>query len=382
MIKGFIFFRKGKIPFVIENYRMELFTDDELLTDFTKEYNFKEDYILEGEYYANDFQGQKSTFLVERSMGSVCYLRCYMINRFTVQDGYDTIGFQSFFLDDIFRYKYNYIDMIRAGINLAVEPKDIYKIPFSMDNSQYELSFRIGNDNRLGLLEDFDKKGEVLIPLYTNNIQECYNISIILYRLAMFLTSEAEVLFRQITLYKNREKVGWLYCSLVSEDAISVHDISYCEFDVLKYIPKILNNIALDSGNKITTSIPLGHLGNSDTLFSPQRFMEQVMAFEYLFDKLEHQKAKNSRFSLKEELIYSFNLFPELLKNGRLSVEDISDKIKEIRRTIAHGYMYYYDFKNNIEARRLMLLLDRLIRNMSLFWIGFSKEDISDYGII
>lgn len=382
MIKGFIFFRKGKIPFVIENYRMELFTDDELLTDFTKEYNFKEDYILEGEYFANGFQGQKSTFLVERSMGSICYLRCYVINRLTVQDGYDTIGLQSFFLDDIFRYKYNYIDMVRAGVNLAVEPKDIYKIPFSMDNSQYELSFRIGNDNRLGLLEDFDKKGEVLIPLYTNNIQECYNISTVLYRLAMFLTSEAEVPFKQIALYKNREKVGWFYCSLVSEDAISVHDISYCEFDVLKYIPKILNNVALDSGNKITRSIPLGHLGNTDTLFSPQRFMEQVMAFEYLFDKVEHQKAKNSRFSLKEELIYSFNLFPELLKNGRLSVEDISDKIKEIRRTIAHGYMYYYDFKNNIEAKRLMLLLDRLIRNMSLFWIGFSKEDISDYGII
>ncbi len=382
MVKGFIFFKKGKIPFVMENYRMELFTDDELLTDFTKEYNFKEDYILEGEYFANDFQGQKSTFLVERSMGSVCYLRCYMINRLKVQDGYDTIGFQSFFLDDIFRYKYNYIDMVRAGINLAVEPKDIYKIPFSMDNSQYELSFRIGNDTRLGLLEDFDKKGEVLIPLYTNNIQECYNISMILYRLAMFMTSEAEVPFKQITLYKNGVKVGWFYCSLVSEDVISVHDIFYCEFNVMKYIPKILNNIALDSGNRITRSIPLGHLGNTDTLFSPQRFMEQVMAFEYLFDKLEHQKAKNSRFSLKEELMYSFNLFPEMLKSERLSVEDISDKIKEIRRTIAHGYMYYYDFKNNIEAKRLMLLLDRLIRNMSLFWIGFSKEDISDYGII
>ncbi|MDE7201631.1 MAG: hypothetical protein K2O91_06935 [Lachnospiraceae bacterium] len=263
-----------------------------------------------------------------------------------------------------------------------MEPKDIYKIPFSMDNSQYELSFRIGNNNRLGLLEDFDKKGELLIPLYTNEIQECYNISMIFYRLAMFMTSEAEVPFKQITLYKNGEKVGWFYCSLVSEDAISVHDISYCEFDVLKYIPKILNNIALDSGNKITRSIPLGHLGNADTLFSPQRFMEQIMAFEYLFDKLEHQKAKNSRFSLKEELSYSFNLFPELLKNERLSVEDISDKIKEIRRTIAHGYMYYYDFKNNIEAKHLMLLLDRLIRNMSLFWIGFSIEDISDYGII
>lgn len=46
MVKGFIFFRDGKIPFVIENYRMELFTDDSLLDDFCKEYNFKENYIL------------------------------------------------------------------------------------------------------------------------------------------------------------------------------------------------------------------------------------------------------------------------------------------------------------------------------------------------
>ena len=39
MVKGFIFFRDGKMPFVIENYRMELFTDDSLLDDFCKEYN-------------------------------------------------------------------------------------------------------------------------------------------------------------------------------------------------------------------------------------------------------------------------------------------------------------------------------------------------------
>lgn len=117
-------------------------------------------------------------------------------------------------------------------------------------------------------------------------------------------------------------------------------------------------------------------------MFSPQRFIEQVMAFEYLFDKLEHQKAQDFRFSLKDELIYSFNLFPELLKNDRLSVDDISYKIKEIRRIFAHGYEYYYDFKNDIETKRLILLLDKLIRNMSLLWIGFSKDDISDYGII
>ena len=46
MVKGFVFFKEGKIPFVIEDYRMELFTDDSLMGDFCKEYNYKGDYIL------------------------------------------------------------------------------------------------------------------------------------------------------------------------------------------------------------------------------------------------------------------------------------------------------------------------------------------------
>lgn len=376
MLKGFISFREGKIPFVVENYHMELFTDDDLLKEFTKEYNFKYNYILEGQCFRNDFQGQKAIFLVGQSIGGTCYLRCYIIYMLAVQNEYDTIGLQSPFLDDIFRYKYNYLDMVRTGINFAVEPKDVYKIPFSMDGYQYELSFRIGHDNRLGLLEDFDKKGESLIPLHTNEIQECYNISMILYRLAMFMMSQADVPFKRIILYKGRQKVGWFYCPVVSEEAISSCDIPYCEFDVQKYIPKILNNIALDSGNKITQSIPLGHLGNIDTMFSPQRFMEQVMSFEYLFDKLEHQKAQDTRFSLKKELTFSLNLFPELLTNARLSVDEISEEIKETRRIIAHGYAYFYNFKNDSKMKYLILLLDKLIRYMSLLWIGFSKEDI------
>ena len=58
MLKGFISFEEGKIPFVVENYRMELFTDDDLLKEFTKEYNFKHNYILEGQCFSNGFQGQ------------------------------------------------------------------------------------------------------------------------------------------------------------------------------------------------------------------------------------------------------------------------------------------------------------------------------------
>ena len=382
MIKGFIDFREGKIPFVIENYRMELFTDDDLLNDFSKEYNFKKNYILHGQYFDIGSQGQTATFLVEYSMGSTCYLRCYIINSLSAEGEYDTIGFQSPFLDDIFRYKYKYLDMVREGINLALEPKDVYIIPFDMNNKPYELKYCIGHDNRLGLLEDFDKKGELLLSLQIDDIQECYNISVVLYLFAMFMMSKAEVPFRQITLYKNGIKAGWFYCPLVSENAVSREDGFFYGLDIMRYIPKILNNIAIDSGNKITQSIPLGHLGSFDTLFSPQRFLEQVMAFEYLFDKLEHKKAKERKFPLKDELKYMFDEFPQLLIKANLSSDKVSKKIKETRRQIAHGHAYYYDFKNDLEIQYLIILLDKLIRNMSLWWVGFSKEEIEEYPVL
>lgn len=177
MVKGFIFFRDGKIPFVIENYRMELFTDDSLLDDFCKEYNFKENYILHGQCFDIGIRGRKATFLVENSIGSTCYLRCYTINMFDKDEEYDSIGLQSPSLDEVFRCEYEYIDMVRAGINLAIEPKVVYKVPFGMNDQKYELEFRIGHDNRLGLLEDLDRKCELILPLHTNEIQECYDIT-------------------------------------------------------------------------------------------------------------------------------------------------------------------------------------------------------------
>ncbi len=319
--------------------------------------------------------------MVEYSIGSTCYLRCYIINMLMKEEVYDTIGLQSLFLDDVFKYKYNYLNMIRDGVNLAVEPCDVYKVPFNMDDKEYELLFRIGYDNRLGLLENFDRKGEILIPLHSNKIQECYNITTVLYRFAMFMISQSGTPFKQITLYKNEMKVGWFYCSMVSKDSFSVKDSFFYEFDVMKYIPKILNNIALDSGNKITQSIPLGHLGNFDSMFSPMRFVEQIMSFEYLFYKLEPDKAKQKKFPLKKELAYMFDKFPKLLSNNNLSSDEVSEKIKEIRRTIVHGYSYYYDFKDDFDIKRLIILLDRLILNMSLLYIGFSEKEIEKYSV-
>ena len=51
-----------------------------------------------------------------------------------------------------------------------------------------------------------------------------------------------------------------------------------------------------------------------------------------------------------------FNIFPQLLSQTKLSSEQVSNQIKEIRRTIAHGYAYYYDFKNDHKTQYYNLL--------------------------
>ena len=251
-----------------------------------------------------------------------------------------------------------------------------------MNGIRYELKYRIGQDSRLGLLEDFDKKGELLLQIQTDDIQELHDISTVLYRLTMFMLSTSEVPFQQITLYKNGLKAGWFYCPMVSEEAVSCSDGFFYQFDAMKYVPRILNNIAKDSGSRITKSIPLGHLGTSDTLFSPQRFLQQVMSFEYLFDKLEPDKAADRKFPLKAELQYMFDEFPQLLSNPNLSSGKISERIKETRHQITHGHAYYYDFKSDPELQYLIIILDKLIRNMSLWWAGFTKEEIQEYPIL
>jgi len=41
MFKGLIDYQNGKIPFIIDNYQMNLFSEKELVTLFVKEYNFQ-----------------------------------------------------------------------------------------------------------------------------------------------------------------------------------------------------------------------------------------------------------------------------------------------------------------------------------------------------
>lgn len=75
------------------------------------------------------------------------------------------------------------------------------------------------------------------------------------------------------------------------------------------------------------------------------------------------------------------SFIPELLTGTNKSVETISEEIKELRRTVTHGYAYYYDFKSDSKAKYYILLLDKLIKKMSLKWIGFSEVEISNFSI-
>ena len=165
MVKGFIIYKNGKIPFVIDKYRMELFTDDKILNDFMQEHNKKRNYILSGVYFSLGTEPRKITILVEHSLGSTCYLSCYIVENLHVKEGYNEIGIQSSYLDDVFRYKYNYIDLSRTGINFAVDIKEVYSIPFEMGDNTYNLKYCIGHNGNLGLLEDFERNGDVRIIL-------------------------------------------------------------------------------------------------------------------------------------------------------------------------------------------------------------------------
>ncbi len=144
----------------------------------------------------------------------------------------------------------------------------------------------------------------------------------------------------------------------------------------MKYTAKILDNLALELDTKITQSIPLGHLTNLGDFYTPHRFIEQITAFEYLFEKLEPQKAKDKKFPLKAELKLMFDVFPEILKGSRINSDEIANRIKELRINIVHGYAYYYNFSND---QLCIIKIADLIQRMSLKLIGFDNSEIDEF---
>ena len=106
MVKGFIHYKDARIPFVIQDYRMDLFTDDSILNAFIEEYNFRTDYVLTGECFDSGSISRKIILNVERTMGSTCYLNCFLINQIGYDSRFDSVTFKSDLLDCIFQYKH------------------------------------------------------------------------------------------------------------------------------------------------------------------------------------------------------------------------------------------------------------------------------------
>lgn len=375
VVKGFIDYKSGKIPFVLENYKMELFSEDALLGDFIKEHNFKNKYILTGHYFRMGTTAESITILVGQSMGATCYVECFILERLRHDSGFDCINFQSRSLDSIFKYKYNFIDLSRTGVNLSCGEYEVYKIPFTLENYAYDLTYKIGQNTKLGMLEDFSSWGISSIPLKTGNINECYKLSALLERFSKFLINHSHVPFKKIVLSQKGFPVGWFYYKNISDEPFGDFDGLFQDFDVDKYSSKILNNISQNIDNKIVASVPLGHLSNYDNTFAPQRFIEQVMSFEYIYQKLYPSKNNSA---LAEKLKNALTEFPKAITGNR-APQDIANEIKELRRRITHGYEYYYSFENDPTALLNISLLDRLIKMMSLKLIGFSSEDIEQY---
>ncbi len=382
MLKGFINYKNEPIPFVMENYRMELFSsNEELLNEYIEEHNFQSDYILHGVYFRIGITLQSITILVKESTANICLVSCYWINQIGKESQFDSISFQSRLLDGVFRYKYNYIDSARQGDNLSANQKEIYKFPFKIGNDICELVYKIGLRQERGLLEDFEKWGETVVVFQRDNadIKRCYEITMLMERFAKFMSSSADVTFRRIALLKENIPTAYFYCNSVSNQPICDYDAFFYNLDVMKYVPKILANLALDLDNKITQSMNVGHIGGFEESFAPGRFVEQVQVFEYLFEKLEPQKAREKDFPLKKELELMLNCFPSVLTWYQCSSDKMAEKIKELRRTIAHGYAYYYEFADDIGIKRCMIVMDHLIKCMNLKVAGFDEIEIIEY---
>lgn len=377
VFKGFIFFREAHIPFVIEEYTMELFTDDPIISEFTKEYNHKSDYVLTGQCYSYLGMPTAITILVNYSMGTTCYLTSFLFCKFGNVGEYDRIGFQSCLIDSVFQYTYNFIDGARNGINYSSGPVDVYTFSVPVDGKDLEFKYIIGPNNRIGIAEDYGKKGELLISPCSGDIFECTRLMRLVDRFLQFTSGFSDTKFKYIILYKGEMPSAYFYCNRVDSSERSDFDIFFHEFDVMKYCPKILENLALDLGEVITRSIPVGHLVDKSLPYSPHRLVEQVFSFEYIFEKIYPKKAKE--MSLKNELKMMFDKYPTILSQSQYDSETAAEEIKTMRVDITHGYKYFYNFNTDRRIQLLMIMLDKLIERMSLQYIGFENKDIQHF---
>lgn len=100
MLKGFILYKDNKIPFVIDGFRVELFSDNSCLSEFIKEYRSESDFKLNGECVGPYTNIRPITLYVERILADTLYLHCYIIKMSSDSPQPNTIGFDDEEIND------------------------------------------------------------------------------------------------------------------------------------------------------------------------------------------------------------------------------------------------------------------------------------------
>ena len=162
------------------------------------------DYVLSGQCYLYSGIPTKVYILVNYSIGTTCYLTSFLLCKFGDIDEYEKIGFQSSALDSIFQYTYHYINGSRSGVNYSETPVDIYKFSIPVNGNNMDIEYTIGFNNHLGVLEDYTKKGELCISLYSNDIVEYTRLMRLVDRFSQFTVGYSDIKFKRIILYKKR----------------------------------------------------------------------------------------------------------------------------------------------------------------------------------
>lgn len=73
-----------------------------------------------------------------------------------------------------------------------------------------------------------------------------------------------------------------------------------------------------------------------------------------------------------------FESLPGILEKSTINAQMVSKKIKGTRIDIVQGYAYYYDFASDNKLQYIINFV-KLIKFMSLKWMGFSNEEIMEF---
>lgn len=383
MKKGFINFNDTKIPFILDKeYKLELFGEPHILSSFSKTYNFKKDYVLSGQCIDNGYMEREIILTVKYSISNICYINSYAIANSNKKLCFDEIIFSSKMINDIFQFNYNARQLSEKGVDLTKTLTTIYSDTFLIGDTKYDLKYSIGGRKIWPFpLDRMKINGELSISSLKSDILECSKICILIERFIKFMCAYADIIIDKIILMSNNFPIGHLYFNFKNKTDYHSDEIFFLETTPQSYCSKILDNLSLNLSNNISVSIPLGHIRNNTNKQSPQRFIEQIFSFEYIYAKLNPgEKSKRKQKSLEEKLKKYFDEYNDIINLKTFSAKkNYPNLIKELRRQITHGEKYYYEFKEYEEEYTYMIILDSLIEAMSLSYMGFTHTEIKKF---